>query len=32
MNATLKKALTSLLFAGAALMTLVAGSANWPRH
>jgi hypothetical protein len=32
MNATLKRTLRSLLFAGAALMILVAGSADWPRH
>jgi hypothetical protein len=32
MNTTLKRALRSLLFAGIALMALVAGSANWPKH
>jgi hypothetical protein len=32
MNATLKRTLRSLLYAGAALMILVAGSADWPRH
>jgi hypothetical protein len=32
MDATLKRRLRSLLYAGAALMVLVAGSANWPRH
>ena len=32
MNTTLKRALRSLLFAGTALMILVAGSANWPKH
>ena len=32
MNATLKRTLRSLLYAGAALMVLVAGSADWPRH
>jgi hypothetical protein len=32
MNTTLKRTLKSLLYAGAALMILIAGSANWPRH
>ena len=32
MKTTLKQALKSLLYAGAALMLLVAGSANWPKH
>ena len=32
MNHSLKRTLKSLLFAGAALMILVAGSANWPKH
>jgi hypothetical protein len=32
MNRTLKQTFKSLLYAGAALMILVAGSANWPRH
>lgn len=32
MKPTLKRTLTSLLYAGAALMVLIAGSANWPRH
>lgn len=32
MHMTLKQALKSLLYAGAALMVLVAGSANWPKH
>lgn len=32
MHPTLKRTLKSLLYAGAALMILVAGSANWPRH
>jgi hypothetical protein len=32
MNATLKRTLRSLLYAGAALMILVAGTADWPRH
>jgi hypothetical protein len=32
MNTRLKQALMSLLHASAALMVLVAGSANWPRH
>jgi hypothetical protein len=32
MNHSLKRTLNSLLFAGAALMILVAGSANWPKH
>jgi hypothetical protein len=32
MNTTLKQALKSLLYAGAALMILIAGSADWPRH
>jgi hypothetical protein len=32
MKTTLKHTLRSLLYAGAALMILVAGSANWPRH
>ena len=32
MNTTLKQTLRSLLYAGAALMILVAGSANWPNH
>jgi hypothetical protein len=32
MNATLKRTLRSVLYAGAALMILVAGSADWPRH
>jgi hypothetical protein len=32
MNTTLKQALKSLLFAGATLMILIAGSANWPKH
>jgi hypothetical protein len=32
MNATLKRKLRSLLYAGAALMILVAGTAEWPRH
>jgi hypothetical protein len=32
MNTTLKRTLKSLLYAGAALMILVAGSADWPRH
>jgi hypothetical protein len=32
MNTTLKRTLKSLLYAGAALMILVAGSANWPNH
>jgi hypothetical protein len=30
MNATLKRTLKALLYAGAALMVVVAGSANWP--
>ena len=32
MHASLKQTIKSLLFAGAALMMLVAGSANWPKH
>jgi hypothetical protein len=32
MKHSLKRTLKSLLFAGAALMVLVAGSANWPKH
>jgi hypothetical protein len=32
MNATWKRTLRSLLYATAALMILVAGSADWPRH
>ena len=32
MNHALKRTLTSLLYASAALMILVAGSANWPKH
>ena len=32
MHTTLKQTLRSLLFAGAALMVLIAGSANWPKH
>ncbi len=32
MKTTLKQTIRSLLYAGAALMILVAGSANWPRH
>ena len=32
MNATLKRTLRSMLYAGAALMILVAGTADWPRH
>jgi hypothetical protein len=32
MNTKLKQTLKSLLFAGAALMILIAGSADWPRH
>ena len=32
MNITLKQTLRSLLYVGAALMILVAGSANWPNH
>jgi hypothetical protein len=32
MNGTLKRTLKALLFAGAALMVVVAGSANWPKH
>lgn len=32
MNISLKRTLKALLYAGAALMILVAGSANWPRH
>jgi hypothetical protein len=32
MNTSLKRTFKSLLYAGAALMILVAGSANWPRH
>jgi hypothetical protein len=32
MNTTLRQTLKSLLYAGAALMLLVAGSANWPKH
>lgn len=31
MNATLRQTVKRLLFAGVALMVLVAGSANWPR-
>ena len=29
---TLKRTLKALLYAGAALMVVVAGSANWPNH
>ena len=32
MNGTLKRTLKALLSAGAALMFVVAGSANWPHH
>ena len=32
MHTTVKQALRSLLYAGAALMVLVAGTANWPKH
>ena len=32
MNTTLKQTLKSLLYAGAALMILIAGTAEWPRH
>lgn len=32
MNISLKQTLKALLYAGAALMILVAGSAGWPRH
>jgi hypothetical protein len=32
MNTSLKQTLRALLYAGAALMVLVAGSANWPKH
>jgi hypothetical protein len=32
MKSTLRQTLKSLLYAGAALMLLVAGSANWPKH
>jgi hypothetical protein len=32
MKTQLKQTIKSLLFAGAALMVLVAGSANWPKH
>jgi hypothetical protein len=32
MHTSLKQTLKSLLFAGAALIVLVAGSANWPKH
>lgn len=32
MHTTLKQTLKSLLYAGAALMVLVAGSAGWPRR
>ena len=32
MNHSWKRTLKSLLFTGAALMVLVAGSANWPKH
>jgi hypothetical protein len=32
MHTSLKQTIKSLLFAGAALMILVAGSANWPKH
>lgn len=32
MHSTLKHTIKSLLYAGAALMILVAGSANWPKH
>jgi hypothetical protein len=32
MNHSLKRTLKSPLFTGAALMILVAGSANWPKH
>jgi hypothetical protein len=32
MNETLKRTLKVLLYAGAALMVVVAGSANWPNH
>ena len=32
MNGTLKRTLKALLCAGAALMVVVAGSANWPNH
>jgi hypothetical protein len=32
MSHSLKRTLKSLLFAGASLMVLVAGSANWPKH
>jgi hypothetical protein len=32
MNTTLRQTLKSLLYAGATLMILVAGSANWPKH
>lgn len=32
MNTTLKQTLKSLLYASAALMILVAGTANWPKH
>jgi hypothetical protein len=32
MNHSLKRTLKSLLFTGAALMILVTGSANWPKH
>ena len=32
MNTSLKQTLKSLLYAGAALIVLVAGSANWPKH
>lgn len=32
MNATLRQTVKRLLFAGVALMVLIAGSANWPRR
>jgi hypothetical protein len=32
MKTTLKQTIKSLLYAGAALMILVAGTAEWPRH